>query len=85
MPDINRRSFTVLAAGAAAALVVPPARALGAGAANDAIPQNLATGATLAATHTVTFDKYSLLVDGRRLVLWSGEFHPFRPQPITVG
>ena len=27
------------------------------------------------ATHTVTFDKYSLTVDGKRLVLWSGEFH----------
>jgi hypothetical protein len=28
-----------------------------------------------AATHTVTFDKYSLILDGHRLVLWSGEFH----------
>jgi hypothetical protein len=35
-----------------------------------------------AATHTVTFDKYSLLVDGKRLVLWSGEFHYWRlPSP----
>jgi hypothetical protein len=32
--------------------------------------------------HTVGFDSYSLLVDGRRLVLWSGEMHPFRlPSP----
>ncbi|MDL5201399.1 beta-galactosidase [Streptomyces sp. ALI-76-A] len=32
--------------------------------------------------HTVGFDRYSLLVDGRRLVLWSGETHPFRlPSP----
>ncbi|WP_329283340.1 beta-galactosidase [Streptomyces sp. NBC_01451] len=32
--------------------------------------------------HTVGFDRYSLLVDGRRLVLWSGEMHPFRlPSP----
>ncbi|MEU6404604.1 beta-galactosidase [Streptomyces sp. NPDC046985] len=32
--------------------------------------------------HTVGFDRYSLLVDGRRLVLWSGELHPFRlPSP----
>jgi beta-galactosidase GanA len=30
------------------------------------------------ATHTVGFDRYSLLVDGSRLVVWSGEFHPFR-------
>ncbi|OLE28973.1 MAG: hypothetical protein AUG44_05885 [Actinobacteria bacterium 13_1_20CM_3_71_11] len=34
------------------------------------------------ATHTVTFDKYSLTVDGKRLVLWSGEFHYWRlPSP----
>src|SRR6266508_3980747 len=31
-----------------------------------------------AATHTVTFDKYSLMVDGQRLVLWSGELHYWR-------
>src|SRR2546429_502470 len=36
----------------------------------------------VATSHTVAFDKYSLIVDGRRLVLWSGEFHPFRlPSP----
>jgi beta-galactosidase GanA len=34
------------------------------------------------ATHTVTFDRHSLLVDGRRTYVWSGEFHPFRlPSP----
>ncbi|MEU1051876.1 beta-galactosidase [Streptomyces sp. NPDC005876] len=32
--------------------------------------------------HEVGFDRYSLLVDGRRLVLWSGELQPFRlPSP----
>ncbi|MFE0509965.1 beta-galactosidase, partial [Streptomyces sp. NPDC058964] len=32
--------------------------------------------------HTIGYDHYSLLVDGRRLVLWSGEMHPFRlPSP----
>ncbi|MFD4527414.1 beta-galactosidase [Streptomyces sp. NPDC058470] len=32
--------------------------------------------------HTVGFDAYSLLIDGRRVVLWSGEVHPFRlPSP----
>ncbi|NUS16627.1 MAG: cellulase family glycosylhydrolase [Streptomyces sp.] len=32
--------------------------------------------------HTVTFDRYSLVVDGRRVPLWSGEVHPFRlPSP----
>ncbi|MER6358549.1 beta-galactosidase, partial [Streptomyces sp. NPDC001634] len=32
--------------------------------------------------HTVGFDRYSMIVDGRRVVLWSGEVHPFRlPSP----
>ena len=32
--------------------------------------------------HTVTWDKYSLKVDGKRVYVWSGEFHPFRlPNP----
>ena len=32
--------------------------------------------------HTVTFDRYSLMVDGRRTFIWSGEFHAFRlPSP----
>ena len=45
----------------------------------------VATGAPparAAATHRVSFDRYSLMVDGRRLVLWSGEFHYWRlPSP----
>jgi beta-galactosidase GanA len=32
--------------------------------------------------HTVTFDQYSLLLDGKRTYVWSGEFHYFRlPSP----
>ncbi|MGC9667950.1 beta-galactosidase [Planosporangium sp. 12N6] len=32
--------------------------------------------------HTVTFDRYSLMIDGERTYVWSGEFHPFRlPSP----
>ena len=32
--------------------------------------------------HQITFDRYSLLLDGRRQFVWSGEFHPFRlPSP----
>jgi beta-galactosidase GanA len=32
--------------------------------------------------HSVTFDSYSFLIDGKRTYLWSGEFHPFRlPSP----
>lgn len=33
-------------------------------------------------THTVTYDKYSLIVDGKRQVVYAGEVHPFRlPSP----
>ena len=33
-------------------------------------------------THTVTFDKYSLLIDGVRTPIWAGEFHYWRlPSP----
>jgi len=32
--------------------------------------------------HTVTFDKYSLVIDGKRTFIWSGEFHYWRlPSP----
>src|SRR4029079_12649756 len=35
-----------------------------------------------AASHTITWDKSSLMIDGQRTFLWSGEFHPFRlPSP----
>src|SRR5262245_2156283 len=34
------------------------------------------------AAHQVTFDKYSLMLDGKRVFVWSGEFHPYRlPSP----
>ena len=80
MPEIDRRSFAALAAGAAASLAVPPLRPrAGLIRPADALA---ATVTPAAASHTVTFDKYSLIVDGRRLALWSGEFHPFRlPSP----
>jgi beta-galactosidase GanA len=41
-----------------------------------------APAAPAASGHTVTYDRYSLSVDGRRVLLWSGEFHYFRlPSP----
>jgi beta-galactosidase GanA len=34
------------------------------------------------APHSIAFDQYSFLVDGKRVYLWSGEFHPYRlPSP----
>ena len=33
-------------------------------------------------THTIDYDRYSLRIDGKRLVVWSGEFHYWRlPSP----
>ena len=41
-------------------------------------PNAISTGSP----HTVSWDKYSLMVDGKRIFLWSGEFHYFRlPSP----
>ncbi|MBB4910061.1 beta-galactosidase [Actinophytocola algeriensis] len=38
--------------------------------------------AAAAPAHTVSYDRYSLKVDGERVFLWSGEFHYFRlPSP----
>jgi beta-galactosidase GanA len=32
--------------------------------------------------HTVAFDQYSMIIDGQRTFIWSGEMHPFRlPSP----
>src|SRR5438477_8676808 len=41
-----------------------------------------ASAAPPAPAHTVSFDQYSLMIDGSRTFVWSGEFHPFRlPSP----
>src|SRR5262245_1353711 len=43
---------------------------------------SVAGAAQAAAPHTVGFDSYSFLIDGQRVYLWSGEFHPYRlPSP----
>ena len=74
------RGLRALALTGVAALVVSlltpvaPARA--------ATPRAAAATVAAAKPHTVTFDGYSFLVDGRRTYLWSGEFHYFRlPSP----
>lgn len=47
-----------------------------------AITPVVAAPAPAAQRHEVTYDRYSLKVDGERVVLWSGEFHYFRlPSP----
>ncbi|MBX6354430.1 MAG: beta-galactosidase [Micromonosporaceae bacterium] len=60
-------------AGAAAQAAAPPG--------TTALPPGT-TAPPGTRTHTVTFDHYSLLIDGRRTYLWSGEFHYWRlPSP----
>ncbi|MGH2868147.1 MAG: beta-galactosidase [Solirubrobacteraceae bacterium] len=37
---------------------------------------------TFGSPHTVTYDRYSLMIDGQRVAIWAGEFHMFRlPSP----
>ncbi|HLI97291.1 MAG TPA: beta-galactosidase, partial [Candidatus Baltobacteraceae bacterium] len=39
-------------------------------------------GSAAARAHTVTYDSHSLLIDGKRVYVWSGEFHYWRlPSP----
>jgi hypothetical protein len=76
----RRTVLTGAVLGAAGAMVAhpPAARATGGSAA-------LADGGAAlggGAAHTITFDPYSLMIDGNRTFIWSGEFHPFRlPSP----
>ncbi len=46
------------------------------------IATSSSASAQAARGHTISFDKYSLILDGQRTFIWSGEFHPFRlPSP----
>ncbi|QEU85579.1 glycoside hydrolase family 35 protein [Streptomyces viridosporus] len=83
--ELSRRTFTALAGTAALGLAlagssgaVPGPRGARTVPTGPPPPAPSADGKR----HRVGFDRYSLLVDGRRLVLWSGEVHPFRlPSP----
>jgi len=82
---LSRRNFSVLAGTAALGLSLGGSEGTPNSAASSRmVPTGPAPGPPAAdgLGHTVGFDRYSLLVDGRRLVLWSGEMHPFRlPSP----
>ena len=55
---------------------------LGAAPCMPALALQAAAAPAKSATHTVTYDKYSLLIDGKRIYLWSGSFHYWRlPSP----
>jgi beta-galactosidase GanA len=82
---ISRRALLSGTVLAAAGVATRPAGAW-AGASLAAAPGGsgvaMGSAAVSGAAHQVTFDPYSLMIDGTRLFVWSGEFHPFRlPSP----
>jgi len=79
----SRRSRRAAALAAAASLVLALAGVTAATAAPSASESAGTTSAQAApATHSITFDQYSLMIDGKRTFIWSGEFHYWRlPSP----
>ncbi|MET7431248.1 beta-galactosidase [Streptomyces flaveolus] len=83
---LSRRTFSALTGSAALGLALggsggPGAPSAYAGSSAPTGPAPLPPSAD-GERHTIGYDRYSLLVDGRRLVVWSGEMHPFRlPSP----
>lgn len=80
---LSRRTFSALAGTAALGLTLGGSADGGAFAVGT-VPTGPAPGPPGAdgRRHTIGFDSYSMLIDGRRVVLWSGEVHPFRlPSP----
>lgn len=81
---LSRRTFSALATTTALGLTLNSAGGSGSAHAAGTAPTGPAPGPPGADghRHTIGFDKYSMLIDGRRVVLWSGEVHPFRlPSP----
>ncbi|GGM94924.1 glycoside hydrolase family 35 protein [Streptomyces fuscichromogenes] len=83
---LSRRTFSALAGSTALGFALGGSGGPGAPAAYAA--RSVPTGPAPAPPHadgqrhTIGHDHHSLLVDGRRLVVWSGELHPFRlPSP----
>ncbi|WP_316782729.1 glycoside hydrolase family 35 protein [Streptomyces sasae] len=83
---LSRRTFSALAGSAALGFALGGSGGPGAPSAYAA--RSVPTGPAPAPPsadgkrHTIGYDHHSLVVDGRRLVVWSGEMHPFRlPSP----
>lgn len=84
----SRRSFRISAVISAVTLILGLTVGNAGGAvpvphgANAPVPVPTVTSAASTtkapAAHTVTFDGYSFMVDGKRTYLWSGKFHYFR-------
>ncbi|MET7603278.1 beta-galactosidase [Streptomyces avermitilis] len=81
---LSRRTFSAIAGTAALGLALGGSTGVYAATAPTGPAPDPAPGPPDAdgRPHTVGFDQYSLLIDGKRVVLWSGEVHPFRlPSP----
>ncbi|MBM7093531.1 beta-galactosidase, partial [Streptomyces sp. S12] len=83
--ELSRRTFTALAGTAALGLALAGSGGAATGPRGTrAVPTGPPPPPPTAdgRRHRIGHDRYSLLVDNRRLVLWSGEVHPFRlPSP----
>ena len=73
---LNRRSSRRLSIGLLALAMIAALVTI-------AAPGNAAPSPTPSRqTHTISYDKYSLLIDGHRQLIYAGEMHPFRlPSP----
>ncbi|MET9218101.1 beta-galactosidase [Streptomyces sp. NPDC003300] len=67
-----------LALGVTAALMVGLGVGVGAAAEPPARAPGTAHAGAPHATHSVTYDGYSFMIDGKRTYLWGGEFHYYR-------
>ena len=76
------RRFVAAISAAALALVLSAGNAVaGLGMAGRATARP-AMAASLQTAHTVSYDGYSLMIDGKRTYIWAGEFHYYRlPSP----
>ena len=73
----RRVAASAALAGASLALVVALAAVL-----PQSAPARPARGQGARVSHTITYDKYSLMIDGKRTFIWSGEFEYWRlPSP----
>ena len=79
MPTKRRLRHRSAVIGAAATLVLGlSSGAHAASTGTTATTTTTTTAMDTTAAHTVTYDGYSFLIDGKRTYLWSGEFHYFR-------
>ncbi len=80
----SRVRFTGMVVGLTA-IAAAVALMFGGGRARALTPLSAVSGpdvTPISSSHTISWDNYSLMVDGKRLMVWSGEFHYFRlPSP----